>query len=610
MMSTSSEATPPQKKCAECAEPYDAHPLASIFGYDNSTYCEKCYKKLTKCAFCNVRTKENDLNEYKGTHYCDGCYGAMSTCGHCDAHLHRRRSRYYEWCEHTVCQHCAQDGSAYECNNCGRNVSIAEYCDNEMESWIENSLCYPCYEQKSESTHISDCLDAYSINTPLLEHYRTNPYAATGKAAMSKAAEWKKLTNFFNDFYYWAREEGFEHNLSYLRKGAFGYGDWGWHNSSAKVTVKVCDDIERFIIRLLKSEYLVKHKIHGQVQPFAELFASVMVFQITNKDYEGERSVMWRYPYYTSDKERANKEGIILYRGSDKELSTYVDYVDRKKLKQIILNRKFPDGSALIKKLNRVIVRNSEYVWGEFGSFSNNWSEYMTNAGSARCGVSIGFDASVHSKVVAWNGEIGSCQSEEYREGLGFNHISMSVNPHLYLLFYHPVHKERIIGRSVVRFWYPRSSTSGKISKRKLFIMPSRLYLSDFTHMKFQFYAEMFKVLSEWAPLIAQKFGMNNEPVLAAYTRTRHDSHSVWDYLVKANDDKLKLSNRATRPRIASEWYHPIWNSLPSGGEGYWAYYPDEHQQSELATSKENQVNEFVVRETMCSDIRVIKVIE
>ena len=609
MINTSEGTTPPTNACAECSKEFESS-LTTIFGFESDTYCAECYEHLSKCSFCSSRVAKDELSTFEGSNYCDKCVGHMACCNYCDAHMHKQRSRIYFWGDGLICGDCSDD-AAYDCSNCGEGVSIRDFCDNEHETYVENSLCYPCWEHSGQSTCIGDWIDYAQIKPSLIEHYTQNPFKATGKASKSKAADWRAFIDFFNDFYSFM-DYDMDYAAHYLRKGALGYGDWGWHKTSTNIRVKVCDDIEQFLLRLIKHEYETEHKKHGVVRPFAEIFASICVFQITNDDYTGERTIMWRYPYFSRDEEEANKNGWIYYDGDDDRLDFYIDYLNAEKLQEVVLKRRMPDGTPLIKKLNRLINRHSDYVWRKFRAYSERWSEYKTNAGNAKIPVSIGFDPHIHEAVISFNERIGSCQSSEYQEGLGFNHISMSANPHLYMLFYHPKTSEvnntarAIIGRSVIRFWYKRKSDT--IKKDTLYIIPSRLYLDAFTQMKQQFYAEIFKILSKWAPQIAQKFGAERV-VLAAYERSRHDSMSVLSYLKKAGDKEILLGESIDRPSLATEWYHPIWEQLPSESESYWTYYPDEYQSSQRATA-DSPISEYLVRETYNSNITPIQVKE
>ena len=223
-------------------------------------------------------------------------------------------------------------------------------------------------------------------------------------------------------------------------------------------------------------------------------------------------------------------------------LNAYVDFLDRAKLRECVNTRKMPDGKCLIKTVNKLIaqhIKSANQFWEmensdegiadglvkytahplaesrfdkvnsgyklyscwELFNYRSYWERYCTNSISVTIPARIGFDATAHEKVIRFNDSVGACQGASYKDTLGFNHIAMSSNPHLYLLFYNPEDESSIIGRSVIRLFWKRDKDSkmgyGEPSKKTLYIAPSRIYLDGYSHGKNQFYAGMYKALNE-----------------------------------------------------------------------------------------------------------------
>jgi len=573
-------------KCDICANEVEAgEPVFSI--NEHNVLCSECYGNLERCSACGDRTEQGDLEVVNDVKYCNPCFQMIRVCYSCDNTINTRRHRYQIYDGDYYCSDCADDVSAYDCENCGENVSINEYCNGEGEDYVNEWLCYPCYERKGSSEHISD-YSSFNIESSVLDKHYWHVKVDSGE---SDKAAWAAHSNFFHQFYRWCADE-YDHNDFLLRKGALGYGKYGWFKTTAEISTSVNEQFCDFLSALIRDEDLfTSHKRYGQVQAFAEAFQKHTVFQITNDDWPiKDKERMWKYPLDDNGK----------------ALSFYVDYVARDELIKCVSERKMPDGSALIKKMSKLIRANRDLIWERYSRYLNTWNEYKTNSITLKVPMSIGFDAGVHQKVVDFNGAVGACQNEEYRETLGFNHISMAVNPHLYLLFYDPKNERKIIGRSVIRLWYKRSERTG-LDKSTLYVMPSRLYLSNFTHAKNDFYVAMFKGLNEWLPKIKRSLEVD-EAILCAYKRTRHDSLSIYEYLKQANNKSITFANTTNDDaRLASDWYYPIWKEKPNE-EATWAYYADEHQSEQFARCERSAGSNYAMRETYNGQLTYIGV--
>lgn len=254
--------------------------------------------------------------------------------------------------------------------------------------------------------------------------------------------------------------------------------------------------------------------------------------------------------------------------------------------------------------------------WDVFG-YKSYWEKYCTNSISVTVPARIGFDAQAHENVVAFNDDIGACQGSSYRATLGFNHISMSSNPHLYLIFYDPDDESSIIGRIVIRLLWEKSKPKlgyGEPLKKTLYIAPSRLYLKGYTHAKNQFYAGAYKALNQWKDIIAERLGAE-EVKMIAYERTRHDSYSMKDYVTNAYDPMVSVITPERNPesdgymsgRFTTDWFYPIFLEKPTE-EAYWGYYPDEYQGYESAYVDSSAYSSYATRETYHGQYSYIEV--
>ena len=188
---------------------------------------------------------------------------------------------------------------------------------------------------------------------------------------------------------------------------------------------------------------------------------------------------------------------------------------------------------------------------------------------------------------------------------------------HLYIIFYDPDDETSIIGRSAIRLLWKRGSAKlgfTEPDKDTLYIAPSRMYLSDHTQAKNQFYAGMYKALNEWKDIIGERLGAK-EVKMIAYHRTRHDSYSMRDYVANARDRliSLKVEERDEEygePKVGkfvTDWFYPIWLEKPQE-EAYWGYYPDEYQGYEHAYVDSSSYSSYATRETYTGQYSLIEV--
>jgi len=573
--------------CELCSDKIGSDGDAVYSTDEHTILCHKCYAKQPRCSGCNERNAQSDLEELKDDEfYCSSCYDSMRVCYACSNTIDIDSHRYFYYNDEYYCSGCARDNEAYCCENCSETITIAEYANSEGEGFVNDYLCYPCWERKGESSHIIEERQTTIEKSTLDQHYWRGGVTASAQTKR----EWAAHKMFFDDFYNFCSGE-YEHNDFALRKGALGYGEYGWFKTNAEISTSINNDFADFIYGLIRDENLVRpHKKIGMVQPFAEAFQKHTVFYLTDEKYKDkEKQMMWKYPL--------DENGKVI--------THYVDYVARDELLKCIKNRIMPDGSPLIKKMSKLLRSNNKKIWERWSQYRRTWRNYKTNAMTLNIPMRIGFDTSAQKNVVQFNNRVGACQNDEYRETLGFNQIVMCANPHLYLLFYDPENSERIIGRSVIRLFYRRNQYD--IDKKTLFVMPSRLYLDKFTHAKNDLYAAMFKGLNEWLPIIKQSFKVD-EAVLGAYKVTRHDGTSVYEYLKMSKDDDLTIVNSTdSRESLASLWYYPIWLERPSE-EAYWSYYSDEYQSQQVAECSSDAQSRWAMRDTYTGDIAYIGV--
>ena len=668
-----------QPNCESCHKPVPESEDIKGIG-DMNIVCQSCADNMKTCSQCAEIS--SDCETVNGQYYCESCEEALLSCYHCEVRFDPNSVGLTEYEGDCYCSDCARSQTAYECHSCGDYISIRNYASNEGEQWTYDELCYDCYERRSQIEHIDSNVDT-SIDKSILEGaYVKRMSSNKDELTATKLEEFNNFKEFFNNFFY-QLDNSYDSNPLIIRKGAFGYERWGWYETSVEIESATNDSIYKMLDWLIcdNSAGLKRpHRKYGQYQPFQYAFAELCTFFV-KQDYrykdggylfnDDERYVGQEFPAQRIEKFKSWQEAELRdHNGLSAEgsptdeltgieylranrylyLDYYVDHLDRALLRQCVAERKMPDGSPLIKTVNKIFatleksasqqqeegleynLNNSnglEYIergkeigigwnyisaWAMINSVNvGYWEDYKTNSVHMTVPVRIGFDAGAHKKVIRFNESVGACQNSEYMNTLAFNHVAMNCNPHLYLLFYDPNDESRIIGRSVVRLFWKRNSELKRgyqePHKDTLYIAPSRLYLADYSHAKKNFYVGMFKALDEWKDIIRER--LNAESVkLICYNTTRHDTMSVLNYIEQSGsaDITVSVDNEDERGRkFVSEWYYPIWLERPSE-ESYWGYYPDEYQRTESAYVDSSRYSRYATRESFEGEYRLIQV--
>ncbi len=672
-------------KCERCEESIDESADIKSLG-DFDILCDSCADEFTSCFGHTCEEVGTDFIESRhGDHYCSSCADDLVSCDDCGQLTDTNNYTIYAWGDYTYCDDCSDGACAYECESCGEEISITTAVAYEDYDFVIEEMCETCFERRGQITHIDSAVDT-SIDKSVLDtaYIKPNFRAQENGVTEAQMRDYQSFSQFFNRFYSYFGDK-YDSQKMIIKKGAFGYERWGWFETSvtieSELNEKIYTMLDYFITDNSYSMYR-PHRKFGRYQPFAFAFAKLCQFYITSevkvdgKDLfsEEERYVKNKYPSLQSivyknvlrDKlqDAPTKEiRSNIFSSFDLEsgvwLKHYVDFMDRAKLRQCVKARKMPDGSCLIKTVNKLIaqhVKSANQFMDMYGdsdceiqkkahtinahplaqteldrletsykikscwrhyNYEGYWDKYCTNSINVTIPARIGFDAQAHEKVVEFNDRVGACQGSSYKETLGFNHISMSSNPHLYLIFYDPNDESSIIGRSAIRLlWKRNSSLSGfsEPNKDTLYIAPSRLYLDGYSHGKNQFYAGMYKALDEWKGVIAERLGAK-EVKMIAYHRTRHDSYSMRDYVSNANDKKIAISFEETDPeyneaklgKFVTDWFYPIWLEKPTE-EAYWGYYPDEYQGYESAYVDSSEYSSYATRETYTGQYSLIEV--
>jgi hypothetical protein len=615
--------------------------------------CSTCHSDRVRCRECGgykTRAETEHLNSYD---YCTSCIEDADVCWECNEHcLTPYHAIYDNISENTFCSSCASESPAYECEQCDRNVCIQEVHDNYGADYIDERMCSDCYENKVDSVWIGSFtgtkqIDMSPFDDAYLKASLRSVHSPTNSADLTDAQNEDNLHarmhhRVFADYY--SRYESLDHNHMLLRKSAFGYGQRGWYKTEVEVSTPVAVKISRMLDYLIcenTDSFYRPHKKLGRVQPFAELFSDLCHFYIRNKYFTNDRRerVEYRYPVEEiaeykqvwtdalrdckTDDERMKLFNDLSIKHGKPYVDMYVDHLNRDKLKECVKSRKLPDGRPLIQTVNKIInamtkqAQNDESLRAPFDildSYNKNyWNDYCTNGLTIKLPVSIGFGANAHNKVQSFNENVGSCQSHDYISGLGFNHISMQSNPHLFLLIHHPQNPETIIGRCVIRFWYKykepvdATSTVREIDYSRLIVAPSRLYLTEYTNVKRDVYTQVFNAVHEWLDKHGSHFAGGSNASVVAYCRSKHDDYSIANYLQEGitRDSGLALSD-SMELRLATEFYYPVWLEKPDT-DSLWTYYNDEYQACELARVGKSNISSFAIRETYEGNVREVE---
>jgi hypothetical protein len=223
--------------------------------------------------------------------------------------------------------------------------------------------------------------------------------------------------------------------------------------------------------------------------------------------------------------------------------------------------------NAIIKSVNGSLGNRLGIIYGKSANWYTDFEEYKTNATSIKLKVQIGFDPVDLEDLVAFNGgeAVNSCQIASNKMTYAFGLIDLVVNPHL--LFLIRDENDTIIGRSIIRIWHHKGDDSNMV-----YIAPSRVYLSKYTHAKRAIYNEVFAGVQGWAKI---QYGDNFR--LIAYSNSNHDS-PVYSYLDR---QQWGVSQEAKPGRLDTEMWHPFWHERPYESDSRLTYYQDERMSDE-----------------------------
>tara|TARA_R110000824_G_scaffold153709_1_gene325421 strand:- start:4863 stop:6461 length:1599 start_codon:yes stop_codon:yes gene_type:complete len=529
-------------------------------------------------------------------------------------------------------------------------VYVAEVSDNSGSDYIDERMCADCYNNQvdtvwlSEKSHGNAQIKKSALDSSYLHAVTRTPHWHIDDDLTPAQIEdnlHARMHHRVFDEYYEEKYSGLDHNHMLLRKSAFGYGQRGWYEAKVEVTTPIADKITRMLDYLICESgqgFFRPHKKLGRVQPFQELFADLCHFYARNKCFDGRERIEGRYPVAEiaeykqlwtdelsvckTDEERMRTFTRMTTKYGTPYVDFYVDHLNRDKLRLCVKSRKLPNGRPLIQAVNKIINTMEKQsknepdfvgVWEVLdGNLKRFWNDYCTNGLTVELPVSIGFGANAHNKVQSFNESCSSCQSHEYIEGLGFNHISMQCNPHLFLLIHHPEHPEQIIGRSVIRFWYARYTdisldNYNEIDYTKLYVAPSRLYLTEYTHVKRDVYTQVFKVVRKWIDEHGSNWAGGANAEIIAYCRSKHDDYSIASYLNNGIDAGNQVRLTAGKEMsLATEYYYPVWLEKPDT-DALWTYYNDEYQTSEATRVGESKLSSFAIRETYEGTVRIVE---
>ena len=640
--------------CEICEQTIDSEGAdAQIFTLGRfDVVCATCHTTQKQCRQCDVFFIQEDGFSIQNNHFCRGCYEDASRCYECNERiLHPQSEIENPLDNNTYCSDCAEECPAYECEACDREVNIYQISSDYGADYIDERMCSHCFENKIDSVFIGSHLssnaqiDTSPFDDAYLKASLRSIHSPTNSAGLTDAENEDNLHarmhhRVFDEYY--GEFQGLDHNHMLLRKSAFGYGQRGWFTHEVEVSTPLANKVLRMLDYLITENgesFYRPHKKYGRVQPFSHLFSSLCHFYLRNKyfiDNQSER-IEGRYPVIEideykqvwtnalrdckTDDERMKVFNDLTLKFGKPYVDMYVDHLNREKLRQCVKDRKLPDGRPLIQAVNKLIntmtkqAKNDESLRGPFDvldSYNQSyWNDYCTNGLTIKLPVSIGFGANAHNKVQSFNESCSSCQSHEYIHGLGFNHISMQSNPHLFLLIHHPQHPERIIGRSVIRFWYRQKQGSEgahkEIDYSTLYVAPSRLYLTEYTNVKRDVYTQVFKSVHKWLDEHGSQFTGGANAKVVAYCRTKHDDYSVASYLSEGITAGSGLSISNTREMsLATEFYYPIWLEKPDT-DALWTYYNDEFQSSQMTRVVKSDKSSFAIRETYGGNVRIVE---
>ena len=619
-------------------------------------YCSSCAENLEECYECEelVDSYNESLYEWDCNQYCSSCANnnyayECNSCG-CGIHISTAYNcSDYDWCIEEMCEECWE-----------RRSRIANI-DSAVETSIDKSILDEAYIQPNFSANGKELTEAQSRDYQLFSKFFNQFYGY-----MSADYEKQKLIIKKGAFGYdrWGWFETSVNIQSEVNEKIYKMLDYLITENNQQI-YRPHRKLGRYQPFAFAFAELCEFYISSDVRGDDGELLWVDESRYVKRKYpakEMTQFMRWLTNKLEDAPTNADRERIWTDLELDGNLwfSCYVDFLDRAQLRRCVKDRKMPDGRCLIKTVNKIIAQHTKSAqqywdereelmetgdeikanlqtshplakdefskimsgykikgcWALYG-YENIWKKYCTNSIDVTIPARIGFDAKAHERVIRFNDSVGACQGASYKETLGFNHISMSSNPHLYLLFYDPEDETSIIGRSAIRLLWKRSSRKmgyGEPSRDVLYIAPSRLYLKGYSHGKNQFYAGMYKALNEWKGVIAERLGAK-EVKMIAYHRTRHDSYSMRCYVDNAKDEKISIKveerdpeyNEPKSGKFVTDWFYPIWLEKPEE-EAYWGYYPDEYQGYESAYVDSSVYSSYATRETYNGQYSLIEV--
>lgn len=650
--------------CQRCADDHEPCSRANCdevqtdctFDRHGNAFCSSCSDDLLTCDDCSeLFDPQNDTSyEWDGYTYCNDCA--------CDAIAYECNSCACDVSVSTAVNYCGYDFVDEElCESCYERGARVESIDSAVETSIDKSILDSAYIQPNYSAEDNGMTEAQAKDFMSFNKFFNRFYSYSSVEDYEKNKLIIKKGAFGYDRWGWYEtsvqieselNEKIFNMLDYLitdnSQAIYRpHRKFGRYQPFAFAFAKLCDFYVRSDIKTIEGNYLFDDDNRYVKRRYPSLESIDHLRCVTSKLEDAP------------NKKAKDDVWTDLELHNEVWLSYYVDFLDRAQLRECVKTRKMPDGKCLVKTMNKLIAQHcksagqfldeygsgdsidgvdalkqtshpladSEFTqittgyklkscWHLF-SYEAWWSKYCTNAISIKIPARIGFDAQAHEKVVAFNDRVGACQGSSYKETLGFNHISMSSNPHLYIIFYDPEDESSIIARSAIRLLWKRSSSKmgyTEPNKDTLYIAPSRMYLSEHTQAKNQFYAGMYKALNEWKDIIGERLGAK-EVKMIAYHRTRHDSYSMRDYVANARDELISLKveerdeeyNEPKVGKFVTDWFYPIWLEKPQE-EAYWGYYPDEYQGYETAYVDSSRCSNYATRETYTGQYSLIEV--
>ena len=536
-----------ETQCECCEEVINGEIYANA---EFDAICMDCYAEITNCFCCDSPVASDDAEFWNSKTFCFNCADQhLVNCDSCGDSIYKRQQTHYDWDRdgECYCQSCANDVCAYQCDACGTDINVAEYIDNEGESYIcDEEYCYNCWETRGTKVHLDE-----STSWGILKKCAFDD-------AYMKLVDNDDAARWVSQFYEY-RLDDYDHQALLLQKGGLEKNKFGFWEGSIAVDSEINMKITRWVERIINDGSIkTSHKKYGEIRPFAELLQYYCRFEYRNEEGDYDSSFK-RYVYGKPDLYVSIERHRDLARDiAENRIQTPTKSDD---YKYINFKRAF---NKLLKRYDFKLVQSWDgdriYRW------QTDWDKYLTNSVKINLPVKIGFDPSIMARIETHNGVTNACQNKSYRDTLAHSFVDMLVNPHLLLLIYNAAGEE-IIGRSVVRTYYSGIDEDGKGGDIPL-IAPSRLYLSQHTNVKNDICARMYDVLAEWGN---HYYGKHE---LVVYNTSRHDQ-ALSQYI--ENDKNIKLSASNTKGVLITDFWYPFFLERPSE-DSFFTYYPDEQQ--------------------------------